>query len=67
MLLLVSSGDPGVFGMGNVLFQIIGKYSGVEVEVIPGVTAANFSAGMLGAPLHDFAVISFSDILNTNF
>ena len=60
---LISSGDPGVFGMGNVLFQIIGKYSGVEVEVIPGVTAANFSAGMLGAPLHDFAVISFSDIL----
>ncbi len=60
---LVSSGDPGVFGMGNVLFQIIGKYSGVEVEVIPGVTAVNFSAGVLGAPLHDFAVISFSDIL----
>lgn len=60
---LVSSGDPGVFGMGNVLFQVIGKYSGVKVEVIPGVTAANFSAGKLGAPLHDFAVISFSDIL----
>lgn len=60
---LVSSGDPGVFGMGNVLFQIIGKYTDVEVEVIPGVTAANYSAGKLGAPLHDFAVISFSDIL----
>jgi precorrin-3B C17-methyltransferase len=60
---LVSSGDPGVFGMGNVLFQIIGKYSDVKVQVIPGVTAANFAAGMLGAPLHDFAVISFSDIL----
>ncbi len=60
---LISSGDPGVFGMGNVLFQIIGKFSNVEVEVIPGVTAANFAAGKLGAPLHDFAVISFSDIL----
>jgi precorrin-3B C17-methyltransferase / cobalt-factor III methyltransferase len=60
---LVSSGDPGVFGMGNVLFQIIGKYSNVDIEVIPGVTAANFSASKLGAPLHDFAVISFSDIL----
>jgi precorrin-3B C17-methyltransferase len=60
---LVSSGDPGIFGMGNVIFQIIGKYSGIEVEVIPGVTAANFAAGILGAPLHDFAVISFSDIL----
>ncbi len=60
---LVSSGDPGVFGMGNVFFQIIGKYSGVDVEVVPGVTAANFSASKLGAPLHDYAVISFSDIL----
>ena len=60
---LVSSGDPGVFGMGNVFFQILGKYSDVDVEVIPGVTAANFAAGRLGAPLHDFAVISFSDIL----
>ena len=49
--------------MGNVLFQIIGKYSDVEVEVIPGVTAVNYAAGILGAPLHDFAVISFSDIL----
>lgn len=60
---LVSSGDPGVYGMGNVLFQIIGKYTNVEVELIPGVTAANYAAGKLGAPLHDFAVISFSDIL----
>ena len=63
----MSSGDPGVFGMGNVLFQIIGKYSDVKVQVIPGVTAANFAAGMLGAPLHDFAVISFSDILHPYF
>ncbi len=60
---LISSGDPGVFGMGNVLFQIIGKYSDLNVEVIPGVSAVNFAASMLGAPLHDFAVISFSDIL----
>ena len=60
---LISSGDPGVFGMGNVLFQIIGKFSDIDVEVIPGVTAANFAAGKLGAPLHDFAVISFSNIL----
>ena len=60
---LISSGDPGVFGMANVFFQIMGKYSGVEVEVIPGVTAANFAASLLGAPLHDFAVISLSDIL----
>jgi len=60
---LVSSGDPGVYGMANVLYQISGKYSNVEVEVIPGVTAVNYSASLLGAPLHDFSVISLSDIL----
>ncbi|MBU4535262.1 MAG: precorrin-3B C(17)-methyltransferase [Euryarchaeota archaeon] len=60
---IISSGDPGVFGMGNVFFQLVGKYSGIEVEVIPGVTAANYAASLLGAPLHDFAVISLSDIL----
>jgi len=60
---IISSGDPGVFGMGNVIFQLIGKYSDIEVEVIPGITAATFAASKLGAPLHDFAVISLSDIL----
>lgn len=62
-VVLVSSGDPGVFGMANVLFGIIGKYNDLEVEVIPGVTAVNYAASLLGAPLHDFAVISLSDIL----
>lgn len=60
---IISSGDPGVFGMGNVIYQLIGKYSDVEVELIPGITAATFAASKLGAPLHDFAVISLSDIL----
>lgn len=60
---IISSGDPGVFGMGNVVFQLIGKYSDIEVEIIPGITAATFAASKLGAPLHDFAVISLSDIL----
>ncbi|MGC9517704.1 MAG: precorrin-3B C(17)-methyltransferase [Methanomicrobiales archaeon] len=60
---LVSSGDPGIFGMGNVLFQLIGKYENLSVEVIPGISAVNFAASLLGAPLHDFAVISLSDIL----
>ncbi len=60
---LVSSGDPGVFGMANVIFQILGKYKNIKVNVIPGVTAVNFAASLLGAPLHDFVVISLSDIL----
>jgi precorrin-3B C17-methyltransferase len=41
----------------------MGKYSKIEVEVISGVSAVNYSAALLGAPLHDFAVISLSDIL----
>ncbi len=60
---LVSSGDPGIFGMANVIYQILGKYKNVEVEVIPGITAVNYAASLLGAPLHDFVVISLSDIL----
>lgn len=62
-VVLVSSGDPGVYGMANVLHQVMGKYSGLEIEVIPGVSAVTYSAALLGAPLHDFAVISLSDIL----
>jgi precorrin-3B C17-methyltransferase len=60
---LISSGDPGIYGMANVLFQIIGKYDKTKIKVFPGVSALNYSASLLGAPLHDFAVISLSDIL----
>jgi precorrin-3B C17-methyltransferase len=60
---IISSGDPGVFGMANVMFQLVGKYDNIEMNVYPGVTALNYSASLLGAPLHDFAAISLSDIL----
>lgn len=60
---IVSSGDPGIYGMANVFFQIESKYSNIECEVIPGVSASNYAASLLGAPLHDFATISLSDIL----
>ena len=60
---LVSSGDPGVFGMANVLFQILSKYEDVEVNVYPGVSALNYASAHLGAPLNDFAAISLSNIL----
>ena len=59
---LVSSGDPGVYGMAGLMLEIADNK--VEVEIIPGVTAANSAAAVLGAPLmHDFAVISLSDLL----
>lgn len=59
---LVSSGDPGIYGMAGIMLETA---AGREpVEVIPGVTAATSAAALLGAPLtHDFAVISLSDLL----
>ena len=60
---LISSGDPGVFGMANVLYQILSKYDDVDVKVYPGVSALNYASSKLGAPLNDFAAISLSNIL----
>lgn len=64
---LISSGDPGVYGMANLIFQLIGKYEEFDpkndIKIFPGVSAVNFASSLLGAPLHDFAVISLSDIL----
>ena len=60
---LISSGDPGVFGMANVLYQILSKYDDVNVKVYPGVSALNYTSSKLGAPLNDFAAISLSNIL----
>lgn len=60
---MLCSGDAGVYGMaGPVLELAEGK--AIEIEVVPGVTAALSGAAILGAPLmHDFCVISLSDLL----
>lgn len=61
---LVCSGDPGVYGMAGLVFELAGEYPPVPIEVVPGVSAANGGAAVLGAPLmHDFCVISLSDLL----
>ena len=61
---LVCSGDAGVYGMASPLLELAGEYPDVEVEVIPGVTAALAGAAVLGAPLgHDFCIVSLSDLL----
>lgn len=61
---MVCSGDAGVYGMAGLMYQIGQDYPEVEIEVIPGVTAALSGGAVLGAPLmHDFAVISLSDLL----
>ena len=61
---MVSSGDAGVYGMAGVMHEVCADYPQIEIEVIAGVTAACAGAAVLGAPLvHDFAVISLSDLL----
>lgn len=64
---LVSSGDPGVYGMAGLVLELLadGEFSPAPaVEIVPGVTAATAAAALLGAPLaNDFAVISLSDLL----
>lgn len=61
---MICSGDAGVYGMSGLMYEIGEKYPEVEIEVVCGVTAAIGGAGVLGAPLiHDFAVISLSDLL----
>lgn len=61
---LICSGDAGVYGMASPLLELAGAYPDVEVEVIPGVTAALAGAAVLGAPLgHDFCIVSLSDLL----
>ncbi len=61
---MICSGDAGVYGMTGLMYEIGTRYPGVELKVIGGVTAAVGGAAVLGAPLiHDFAVISLSDLL----
>ena len=61
---LVCSGDAGVYGMAGPLLQLAEEYPDVDVEVVPGITSALSGAAVLGAPLmHDFAVISLSDLM----
>ena len=61
---LVCSGDSGVYGMAGLALELSVDFPGVDIEAIPGVTAALSGAALLGAPLgHDFAVISLSDLL----
>ncbi len=68
---LVSGGDAGIYGMAGLVFELLegetAEEAGLpqpEVQVIPGVSAVQAAASVLGAPLmHDFAVISLSDLL----
>lgn len=61
---MVCSGDAGVYGMSGLMLELAGEYPDCQVKVVSGVTAALAGGAVLGAPLmHDFAVISLSDLL----
>ena len=60
---LISSGDAGIYGMAGIMIEVAAD-SGIDVEVIPGITASVAGAALVGAPImHDQAVISLSDLL----
>ncbi len=62
---VISSGDPGVYGMAGLVLEVVGNSNDrVPVEVVPGIPAENAAAALLGAPLmHDHVTISLSDLL----
>ncbi|MCS7463727.1 precorrin-3B C(17)-methyltransferase [Paenibacillus doosanensis] len=66
---VISSGDAGVYGMAGLVYEVLmekgwSRSGGVEVEIIPGISAINSSASLLGAPvMHDACTISLSDHL----
>ncbi|HWY85943.1 MAG TPA: precorrin-3B C(17)-methyltransferase [Gemmataceae bacterium] len=64
---LISSGDPGIYAMASLVLEMLASMAEdrrPEVVVLPGVSALNAAAALLGAPLgHDFAAMSLSDLL----
>jgi precorrin-3B C17-methyltransferase len=69
-VVVVSSGDPGIFAMATAVLEELHRengsprWGGVELTIVPGVTAASAAAARIGAPLgHDLCLISLSDVL----
>jgi precorrin-6x reductase len=61
---LVSSGDIGIYGMAPLVLEEMREEEEFQLQIIPGVSAANSCAALLGSPLgHDFATLSLSDLL----
>ncbi len=70
-VVVVSSGDPGIFAMAAAVFEVIDQdanpaWNNLDIHVAPGISAMQAAAAAVGAPLgHDFCAISLSDILKT--
>jgi precorrin-3B C17-methyltransferase len=68
VVLVVCSGDPGVFAMASAIFEVLENnapnWNNIDIEILPGITAMIASAARVGAPLgHDFCAINLSDNL----
>ena len=57
---MVSSGDAGIYGMAGIMYEVAEAYEDVDIEVVPGITAAGSGGALLGAPL---VADSLSDLL----
>ena len=64
---MISSGDAGIYGMAPLIMEMsIERGSDLEIEVLPGISAFQKAASLLGAPVgHDFCVISLSDLMTS--
>lgn len=62
---VISSGDAGIYGMAPLMYEMREERgSDVELEVLPGISAFQMAASLLGAPIgHDFCIISLSDLM----
>ena len=62
---VISSGDSGIYGMAPLIWEMKRERgSEIEIEVLPGISAFQKAASLLGAPIgHDFCVISLSDLM----
>ena len=62
---IVSSGDSGIYGMAGIIYQLADEmHADIDIDTVPGMTAASTAASVLGAPLmHDIAIISLSDLM----
>ncbi len=66
---IISSGDAGVYGMCGLVFQVLQEIGwrrgdSPDLRIVPGMTALNSCASLVGAPLgHDFCAVSLSDLL----
>ena len=61
---VICSGDASVYAMASLIYELSVEFEGINITVVPGITAAISGSAVLGAAVsHDFAVISLSDLL----